>query len=105
MNKKNLTLEELRKYRIVEDKQLVSKEREVHISIMADMIGKFYIDSSIKAYNEWLVNCPDFELKNYYLNQEQDAIVYLSGILPLSYLRFKKNGTSSMDYPSRVIAK
>lgn len=98
----NLSLEELRGYPIGETKRRLEFEKEFYINYDRSMEGYIKLSSFIKPVNKFIIEHPDFKLNNYHL--EENKIIYVDGILPLSCLRLKKNSSESMNYLSRIIS-
>ena len=91
-----LTLDELRKLEIEEDKGLLPLEKETHISFDNETCkdGFAKIQTYQKSIIKQMLNNDSFELDRYYLDDD-GKIVYLAGKIDLSSLRV--NSTSNKD--------
>lgn len=95
------TVDKLQEYKVGEDQELLSMEKETYLRFSAEEKNYIKISTDQKEIMEYMLNTDEINIKRYYI--KNDNIVHLEGVLPISYIRFKESGAESMNYLSRVL--
>lgn len=96
------TIEELRDYKIVEDKKLLPVEVETYFSISGEDESRVHISTGHKQFIEQALKIDDFIPTRYYFTDDGN-LCYLEGYLPISHLRLKVKGNNDKNYISTVV--
>ncbi|MFW6047408.1 MAG: hypothetical protein ACOCP4_06470 [Candidatus Woesearchaeota archaeon] len=94
--------EELRKYRVTEDKNLLLVEKESFFHISGVDYSKAMVTSNMKAIMEQLLAISEFNPRRYYTN-DNNELIHLEGEVPISYIRLNKKGNPKRNYISTMV--